>query len=389
MTKLEQLIEQLCPDGVEYKVLGDIATISRGGSFQKKDFTEGGVPCIHYGQIYTRYGLFANETFTYISESVAKKQKFAQPSDIVMAVTSENIEDVCKCVVWLGDTPAAVSGHSAIIHHDQNAKYLAYYFHSTMFFTQKRKIAQGTKVIEVSPDKLNKVKVPVPPLEVQAEIVRVLDTFTELTTELTSELTSELTARKKQFKYYFEKILSVSENVPKVSLADVVDITTGKLNANAMKENGQYPFFTCDANPYRIDTYAFDTEAILVSGNGSQIGHINYYKGKFNAYQRTYVFSNFKGVNPMYLLAYLKAYLRDYIIIYAKKGSVPYITLPMLQKFLVPLPDFNTQELIAKRINSIENYCNSLNTRLPAEIEARQKQYEYYRDKLLQFAISN
>ena len=74
------------------------------------------------------------------------------------------------------------------------------------------------------------------------------------------------------------------------SLVDICGvITTGKLNANAMVEDGKYPFFTCDANPFRIDEYAFDTEAILISGNGSQVGHINYYKGKFNAYQRTYV----------------------------------------------------------------------------------------------------
>lgn len=154
MSKLDELLRELCPDGVEYKKLGEIATISRGGNFQKKDFLTEGVPCIHYGQIYTKYGLFTDKTFTFISEECAKKQKMAQPNDIVMAVTSENIEDVCKCLAWLGDEPVAVSGHSAIIHHNQNAKYLVYYFHSQMFFSQKRKLAHGTKVIEVTPDTL-------------------------------------------------------------------------------------------------------------------------------------------------------------------------------------------------------------------------------------------
>ena len=149
MSKLDELLRELCPNGVEYKKLGEIATISRGGNFQKKDFLTEGVPCIHYGQIYTKYGLFTDKTFTFISEECAKKQKMAQPNDIVMAVTSENIEDVCKCLAWLGDEPAAISGHSAIIHHNQNAKYLVYYFHSQMFFAQKRKLAHGTKVIEV------------------------------------------------------------------------------------------------------------------------------------------------------------------------------------------------------------------------------------------------
>ena len=207
MSKLETLIQQLCPEGVKYKKLGDIATITRGGNFQKKDFTDTGIPCIHYGQIYTKYGLFADRTFTFISEQSASKQKYAEPNDIVMAVTSENLEDVCKCVAWLGDVPAAVSGHTAIIHHSQNPKYLCYYFHSRHFQNQKNRMAHGTKVIEVTPNKLTDILLPVPPLEIQREIVRILDNFTELTTKLTAELTAELTARQKQYEYYRDKLL--------------------------------------------------------------------------------------------------------------------------------------------------------------------------------------
>ena len=117
MSRLNDLIQELCPDGVEYKTLGDIAEISRGGNLQKKDFCDSGIPCIHYGQIYTKYGIFASKTYTYISVEVANKQKYAQPGDIIMAVTSENIEDVCKCVAWLGNEKVAISGHTAIIHH--------------------------------------------------------------------------------------------------------------------------------------------------------------------------------------------------------------------------------------------------------------------------------
>ena len=208
MSKLETLIRQLCPDGVEYKKLGDIATITRGGNFQKKDFTDTGIPCIHYGQIYTKYGLFADRTFTFISEQSASKQKYAEPNDIVMAVTSENLEDVCKCVAWLGDVPAAVSGHTAIIHHSQNPKYLCYYFHSRHFQNQKNRMAHGTKVIEITPNKLTDILLPVPPLEIQREIVRILNNFAELTGKLTAELSVELTARKKQFEYYRDRVIN-------------------------------------------------------------------------------------------------------------------------------------------------------------------------------------
>lgn len=207
MTRLEQLIKELCPNGVEYKKLGDVAVISRGGSFQKKDFCEDGVPCIHYGQIYTRYGLFADKTLTFISEDAAKKQKYAVKNDIVMAVTSENIDDVCKCVAWLGDDKIAVSGHTAIIHHDLNPKYLCYYFHTAMFHVQKNKLAHGTKVMEVTPDKLNGIIIPVPPIEIQVEIARILDEYSTSVDSLQQELEKELTARRKQYEYYRDFLL--------------------------------------------------------------------------------------------------------------------------------------------------------------------------------------
>ena len=232
MSKLDELLRELCPNGVEYKKLGEIATISRGGNFQKKDFLTEGVPCIHYGQIYTKYGLFTDKTFTFISEECAKKQKMAQPNDIVMAVTSENIEDVCKCLAWLGDEPAAISGHSAIIHHNQNAKYLVYYFHSQMFFAQKRKLAHGTKVIEVTPDALVDITLPLPPIEVQREIVRILDNFTNLT----AELTAELTARKTQYGYYRDKVLTPKDDVVVETLGNICRFVRGPFGGALKKE---------------------------------------------------------------------------------------------------------------------------------------------------------
>ena len=103
------------------------------------------------------------------------------------------------------------------------------------------------------------------------------------------------------------------EGVEYKNMGDMCQIRTGKLNANAKDDDGKYPFFTCDANPYRINEYAFDTSAILISGNGSQVGHINSYEGKFNAYQRTYVLDEFKHVEKAFLFHYMRAYLKEYI----------------------------------------------------------------------------
>ena len=120
-------------------------------------------------------------------------------------------------------------------------------------------------------------------------------------------------------------------------------------------------------------------EAILISGNGSQVGHINFYKGKFNAYQRTYILGNFVNqILSKFVYYYLKSELRNYIITNSKKGSVPYITLPMLEKFQIPLPPLPVQQEIVRILDKF--------TTLEAELEARKKQYAYYRDQLLNFS---
>ena len=136
-------------------------------------------------------------------------------------------------------------------------------------------------------------------------------------------------------------------------LGEICNIKTGKLDANAKVDDGKYPFFTCDSKPYRIDTYAFDDEAILISGNGSLVGHINYYKGKFNAYQRTYVLTKFQLLNLQFIIKYLKHYLRPYIMENRKGGCIPYITLPILQNFSIPYPPLAEQERIVAELDCL------------------------------------
>ena len=208
MSRLRELMEELCPGGVEYKKLGEIAEIIRGNGLQKKDFVDQGIGCIHYGQIYTRYGAFADRTLTYVTPQLAATLKTVSNGDLVVAITSENVEDVCKCVAWLGEDDIVTGGHAAIVKHKQNPKYLAYLFQTEDFFRQKRKYVVGTKVIEMSPRKLAEIIIPVPPLEIQNEIVKLLDDFTELTAELTEQLMTELTLRKKQYNFYRDSLLN-------------------------------------------------------------------------------------------------------------------------------------------------------------------------------------
>ena len=161
--------------------------------------------------MYTYFGVHTNKPLTFVNEFVFAKSKKAKTGDIVMAVTSENVADVCSCTAWLGDGEVATSGHIAIISHNQNAKYLAYFFHSEMFNAQKRRLAHGTKVLEVTPSALDDINVYLPTMEIQQQIVSILDKFDTLCSDLKSGLPSEIELRKKQYEYYRDKLLSFDE----------------------------------------------------------------------------------------------------------------------------------------------------------------------------------
>ncbi len=158
--------------------------------------------------MYTHFGIYADKSLTFVNEEVFSKSKIAKSGDIVMAVTSENVEDVCTCTAWLGDEDVAVSGHTAIISHNQNAKYLSYFFHSAMFFDQKKKLAHGTKVIEVTPSKLGGIEILLPTIEEQNRIVAILDRFDSLCNDIAVGLPAEIEARQKQYEYYRDRLLS-------------------------------------------------------------------------------------------------------------------------------------------------------------------------------------
>jgi type I restriction enzyme S subunit len=190
--------------------MGDetIGVFVRGGSLQKKDFTDTGVGCIHYGQIYTYYGTYADKTKTFVSDTLAKKCRKAQSGNLVIATTSENDEDVCKAVAWLGDEDIAVSSDACIYKHNLNPKYVAYFFQTEQFQSQKRQYITGAKVRRVNADNLAKILIPVPSPEEQERIVSILDKFDALTNSITEGLPREIELRQKQYEYYRDLLLS-------------------------------------------------------------------------------------------------------------------------------------------------------------------------------------
>ncbi|HDT1100076.1 TPA: restriction endonuclease subunit S [Enterobacter asburiae] len=186
----------------------DIGEFIRGGTFQKKDFMDAGAGCIHYGQIYTYYGTYTKKTKTHISAALAKKCKKAQKGNLIIATTSENDEDVCKAVAWLGSDDIAVSSDACIYKHNLNPKYVSYYFQTEQFQNQKRQYITGAKVRRVNADNLSKILIPVPSMAVQERIVSILDKFDTLTNSITEGLPREIELRQKQYEHYRDLLFS-------------------------------------------------------------------------------------------------------------------------------------------------------------------------------------
>ncbi|WP_081276963.1 restriction endonuclease subunit S [Moraxella catarrhalis] len=196
---------------VLWKTLGEVGELVRGNGLTKKDLTDDGVPAIHYGQIYTRYGLSTEKTLSFVSTELAKRLRKVDTGDVVITNTSENLADVGKSLVYLGKEQAVTGGHATIFKPNKQiilGKYFAYFTQTDNFATQKRKYAKGTKVIDVSTNDMAKLKIPIPPLSVQSQIVAILDTFDTLTQSISDGLPKEIQLRQQQYEYYREQLLT-------------------------------------------------------------------------------------------------------------------------------------------------------------------------------------
>ena len=191
-----------------YTSLGKIGKFTRGNGLQKKDFQEEGKPVIHYGQIYTKYGFLADKVLTYVNDEIFSKLRKAQKNDILIATTSENVEDVGKSVVWAGEDEIGFSGDMYSYRTEQNSKYIAYYFQTNEFQKQKERKVTGTKMIRIHADDMEKFEIPLPPLSLQNKIVKVLDKFQLLLEDTKGLLPEEIEQRQKQYEYYREKLLT-------------------------------------------------------------------------------------------------------------------------------------------------------------------------------------
>ena len=407
---LEKLLDGA---GVEWKALGSLGELVRGNGLQKKDFAETGVPAIHYGQIYTYYGLSTIETKSFVSPDLAKQLKKVDKGDVVITNTSENLEDVGKALVYLGERQAVTGGHATILKPGECllGKYFAYFTQTEEFTSEKRKYAKGTKVIDVSATDMAKIKIPIPcpenpkkSLEIQAEIVRILDAFTSLT----AELTAELSTRKQQYNHYRDRLLSFKDGgvewktLPEMALdfgrgkskhrprndeklygGDIPFIQTGDIRS-ASHIITQYSQTYSELGLKQSKLWPKGTLCITIAANIAETSILG-----FDACFPDSVIGFVADPNKTssgyaeFLIQSMKTKLEEKGK--EKRSAQSNINLGTFEQLKLPFPPLAEQARIVAILDKFDALTNSLSEGLPREIALRQKQYEHYRDMLLSF----
>lgn len=372
MSKIEELIEKLCPNGVEYKKLDEVCNFNRGTSMTSKNAIEGDVPVISGGQKPAFYHNASNRPAGTIT--IAGSGAYAG-------------------YVAFWDKPIfCADSFSVDVKDDKilDKKFLCYYLLNKQQDIYNKKTGAG--IAHVHGKDIAKFKIPVPPFEVQCEIVHIFDDFTLLS----AELSAELKARQKQFAYFEEKLL-FNNNFEKVKLADLCIVNQGlQIPINQRKKKpaeNRYFYITVQFLKGGDEKYYIESpqqnvickkEDILVTRTGSTGKIITGVEGCFH--------NNFFKVEPNERI--LKRYL--YFVLNSKRmynkmirtssgGTVPDLPHRKFYNLEIFLPSIDEQKKIINVLERFEKLCNDISEGLPAEIEARQKQYEYYRDKLLTF----
>lgn len=364
----------------EWKKLGDICEIIRGNGVQKTDFVDSGFGCIHYGQIYTHYGPFAYTTNRFVSEEVFEKARKASKGDIIMTDTSENVEDICKSVAYLGEEDIAVSNHALILKHKQNPKFITYSTLTDSFFAQKRKYVVGAKVSGIKPEHLAKIKIYLPSLSEQTRIVGILDTFTASI----ENLKEQIAQRRKQYEFYRDQLLNLEgkEGVEMKTLGEIASVLRGKrLTKNLLDDNASYPVYHGGLEPLgRYTQYNREANTVMVINVGASAGTVGFCDCKFWSSDGCFCISYSELLNSKYLFYYLQT-KTHYLQSQVRRAGIPTLDNPVVEKISVPIISLQEQQRIVSILDTFEASIQNLE----AQLAQREKQYEYYRNRLLSF----
>ena len=414
MSELSGLVRDLCPDGVEYRTLGEIATdIFRGNGIKRDEVTENGTPCVRYGEIYTTYGIWFDSCVSHTDESTIKNKRYFEHGDILFAITGENVEEIAKSCAYVGHEKCLAGGDIVVLKHNQNPKYLSYALATTDAQRQKSKGKVKSKVVHSSVPAISELVVPIPPLAVQEKIVEILDTFTELTAELTDELAAELAARKKQYAYYRDRLLDFGtperpkDGVEFRPLEEIFVMRNGYTPSKANKDfwtNGTIPWFRMDdirtngrilsdsiqhVTPAAVKNGKLFPANSIIMATTATIGEHALIIADSLANQQFTFFTKCKSLDielDMKFAFYYFFVIDEWCKSNLNVSSFPSVDMAKLKKLAFPIPPLSEQRRIVEILDRFDALCTDLTDGLPAEIAARKKQYERYRDRLLTFA---
>ena len=386
MSKLDEMIRELCPDGVEYVKLNSVCDIY-DGTHSTPNYTESGVKFASVENIGNLYA-----TRKYISEKDFEKYKIKpRIGDVMMT----RIGSVGVCTVVDRNEALAFYVSLALLRPQLDkvqSRFLKYAIESIHGRKELRKRTLINAVpIKINKDDIGKVTIPLPPIEIQSEIVHTLDNYTENVVKLQNQLTAELTARKTQYAYYRDKLLQYKMPTKEYEVGEICEVSAGgdvpkEHFSKEKSEQYKVPVISngCGINAFYgyTDAARVDKPAVTVAARGT-IGYAEYRDYPYFPIIRliTLIPRDDKQLNAKYLYYSLEG--RHYKV---PTSGIPQLTVPVIKKEKVSIPPLDVQKRIVNVLDNFEKICSDLNIGLPAEIEARRKQYEYYRDKLLTFA---
>lgn len=404
MNKVERLLKKLCPNGVEWEKIDKIFDLKNGYTPSKNNtefWTNGTIPWFRLEDI-RQNGRILDNAIQSVSHNALIGGKVIPANSLILSTTATIGEVALITVPFICNQQLTAISINSEYKNLVNIKFYFYYF-QILGNKMKKGISTGSFPI-ISVSKLKKLKIPIPPLEIQEEIVKILDKFTDYVTELTTELT----LRQKQYHYYRNKLLSFDNQFYKVEWKTLesisISISTGVTPKKSNHEyyvGGTIPWLRTNEvrNNEITKTDMFVTEkalketsikwisenSVIVAISGATAGRVGINKIPITTNQHCCCLTIDSSLaNYKYVFYWLLNKNED--ILELKQGARGDLNMGIIKKLSIPIPSLEIQSRIVQVLDNFDAVCNDLNIGLPKEIELRQKQYEFFRDKLLTFA---
>ena len=369
MNYIEKMLQDYCPNGVEWKELGEVCVVNKGKQLNKTFLVDDGqYPAYNGGKTYS------GRTDSYnVTENTIIISQGGASAGFVNFVTTKFWANA-HCYYLLPDITRV------------NNRYLYHFLKMKQSYLMD--FQHGAGIPALKSDKITKMPLPLPPLKIQEEIVQILDKFTEYVTELTAELTD----RQKQYSFYRDKLLSFEDEVYQVEWKTMGEVAENldylrKPVTKGSRSSGIYPYYGASGIVDFVDDYIFDGEFLLVSEDGANLiarktpiaFPIN---GRTWVNNHAHVLKFESQIDQKFVSYYLNHIdLSPYI----SGAAQPKLNKQNLNSIMLPYPNEQIRKRIVQVLDNFDAVCNDLNIGLPKEIELRQKQYEYFREKLLTF----